>query len=501
LAFQAAQQSAVGAGDPQVAFATLGADASADHWTQNVAAPSDPDNFLDMRDGATSIQWTGAPLLDEAVYVAADEAVIHFRSKQPGDIGNERTILSDGLWIQVDADPTVVGTIRARVFFGATNVIESFGQAPTLDDLVDAINDPRNGSTFITATLTDDAGIFDADLTVAQNVGLSGAFTNADVVGTKVGSVTTGLQKFRNPDIVPFDWIMVPGQWHAPVIVAIQSLCERRGVRAIGIVPTPDSDDVFETRDFVNAEYNSGPGLPPVPTALVPFPPTVAIDSSQLAVFDPWVTYLDQFTNETVSEPPDGDVAALVANTDSVAHPWFPIAGGRRGRVQAEGVKYSTELDDRNLVHGLVGNRTEIINSIVAFSGRGLQLTGQRTGQRAATALDRINVRWTLNVIMNKLDQGAKEFQFELNDTILWRQIKAFIESILGPIKERRGLQDYFVIVDQTTTTANDIDNLTVRAKIFIKPARAAEFLDFDIILTPTGADFADVSSASTSAI
>jgi phage tail sheath protein FI len=232
-----------------------------------------------------------------------------------------------------------------------------------------------------------------------------------------------------------------------------------------------------------------------VPEARVPFPLNSLLNSRFLAVFDPWLRYLDQFTNEFVVEPPDGDVAALVANTDSVAQPWFPIAGGRRGRVLADGVKYSTELADRNLLYGLVGQRTEIINSIVAFANRGLQLAGQRTAQRAATALDRINVQWTLNVIINKLDEGAKDFVFELNDTILWREIKSFIERVLGPIKERRGLQDFFVVVDNTTTTAEDIDQLRVRAKVFLKMARATEYLDFDIILTPTGADFADVAA------
>jgi hypothetical protein len=495
VAFQAAQASAFGAGDPQVSFATLGTTSADDHWTQNVAAPTDPDNFLDLRDGTTSIQWTGAPLLDEAVFVAADEVVIHFTSRYPGDIGNERTILTDGLWVQVLADPALAGTLLARVYFGALTIIEQFGLAPTLADLAESINDPLNGSDFIRATVTDDAGIIDADLTAAQSVGMDGAFTRADVVGTKVGSVTTGLQMFRNPDAVALDWIMVPGQWHASVITGLQSLCERKGRRSIGIVPTPDSDDVFQVRDFVNGEYNSGPALPPVPTARVPFPPSTAVDSRLMAVFAPWLLYLDQYTNQQVTEPPDGDMAALVGYTDSVAQPWFPIAGGRRGRVSADAVKYSVELDDQNLVYGQVGSRTEIINVIASFTGRGLQLNGQRTAQRAATSLDRINVSWTINVIMNKLDAGAKEFQFELNDTLLWRSIKSFIESVLAPIKERRGLQDYFVIVDGTTTTAEDIDNLRVRAKIFVKPPRATEYLDFDILLTPTGADFADVAS------
>lgn len=496
VAFQSAQASAFGAGEAQVSFATLGATADADHWTQNVAAPTDPDNFLDLRDGSTSIQWTSAPLLDEAVFVAADEVVLHFTSRYPGDIGNERSVLTDGLWVEVLADPDVANTLMARVYFGPLNIIEQYGQQPTLADLVLAINDSLNGSPRIRAVATDDSGILDLDLTANQQVGMSGAFTNADVVGTKVGSVTTGLQMFRNPDIVALDWIMVPGQWHAPVITAIQSLCERKGRRAIGVVPTPETDDVFQVRDFVNGEYGAGPGLPPVPNSIVPFPPSVAVDSRLMAVFAPWLLYLDSVTNVQVLEPPDGDVMALVANTDSVAAPWFPIAGGNRGKVAADAVKYSVELDDQNLVYGLVGTRTEIVNVIAAYQGRGLQLNGQRTAQRAATSLDRINVSWTLNVIMNKLDAGAKDFQFELNDTILWRSIKAFVESVMGPIKERRGLQDFFVICDSTTTTAADIDNLTVRCKIFIKPARAAEYLDFDIILTPTGADFADVAAA-----
>jgi len=495
VALQTAQASSAGAGDPQVAFGTLGISADADHWTQNVALPSDPDNFLDYRTGATSIQWTGAPALDEAVVVTADDVVIHATARYPGDIENERTIMTEGFYVVVDSDPSLVGTLRCRVFF-ATTAIESFGQQPDIASLVEAVNDPLNGSDFIRLNSTDEAGFLDIDLTAPQSIGLSGAFTNADVVGAKVGNTYTGLQHFRNHEVVALDWIMIPGQWHAPVITALQTLVERNGRRAIGIVPCPEADEVFETRDFVNAEYNSGPGLPPVPTALVPFPPQVPINSNQLAIFDPWLQYLDNYTNETVIEPPDGDMATLVANTDNVAAPWFPIAGGRRGRVLADAVKYSTELDDRNLVYGQVGARTEVINVIAVQQGRGLQLVGQRTAQRSPTALDRINVRWTVNKIMNDVDNISKDFLFELNDTILWREIKAAIDKVLKPIIERRGLQDAFVLVDGTTTTASDIDNLTVKAKIFIKPARAVEFLEFDIVLTPTGADFSDVSAA-----
>jgi phage tail sheath protein FI len=277
----------------------------------------------------------------------------------------------------------------------------------------------------------------------------------------------------------------------------MQELCELKGRRCIGIVPTPDSEDAFEIRDFANGEYRAtSPGGAPVANARVPFPPLVAIDTSYLGVFTPWVQYYDQYTAQDVLEPCDGDIATLVAITDSVAAPWFPIAGNRRGKVLADALKYSTPREDRALLYDLVGTRTEIINSIVARAGRAPTLQGQRTAQRSATALDRLNVRWTVNVIQNQLDAGMQDFVFELNDSILWREIEAQANSILQPIIERRGLQDAYVVVDETTTTALDIDALQVNAKLFIKPARAAEFLNFDLILTPTGTDFSEVAVA-----
>ena len=38
-----------------------------------------------------------------------------------------------------------------------------------------------------------------------------------------------------------------------------------------------------------------------------------------------------------------------------------------------------------------------------------------------------------------------------------------------------------------------DIDQLTLRGKLFVKPARAVEYIQLDMIITPTGVDFASV--------
>ena len=482
VAFQGANQSAGAAGDAQAAYNALGATAADDTWSDNVTSLTSP---VDLRTGVTTITWTAAPALDEAVYVVAEEVVLHATSRYPGDIGNATATPANGVQVSVRTDPTLANTLQLRVLYKGA-AIETFGQAPDAAALVTKVNAATGGSDYIRLESQSMAASIAVDTDAEQVSNMAGAFTSSDVVGAKVGNTYTGIQHFRDFDAVALDWLMAPGQWHSSVIVAMQELCELPGRRAIGILPTPETTDVSFVKTFVNGTYTA--------SALVPNPPTTSIDSNALCVFAPWVQYLDSYTNLTVTEPPDGDIAMLVANTDSEAEPWFPIAGFRRGKLSVSAIKYSSSKDDRDLSYGPVGTVTQIINSIVSQPGRGVVLMGQRTAQRAATALDRINVRWTINVIMTRIDAVASEFLFELIDASLFREIDATLVSILEPIKQRRGLQDYYVVVDETTTTATDIDNLTVKAKVFLKPARAAEFLEFDIVITPTGADFADVT-------
>ena len=48
------------------------------------------------------------------------------------------------------------------------------------------------------------------------------------------------------------------------------------------------------------------------------------------------------------------------------------------------------------------------------------------------------------------------------------------------------------MILDETTTTPDLVDRNILYAKIFIKPARAIEFIAVDFILTDSGAAFED---------
>jgi len=51
---------------------------------------------------------------------------------------------------------------------------------------------------------------------------------------------------------------------------------------------------------------------------------------------------------------------------------------------------------------------------------------------------------------------------------------------------------DFKVILDETTTTDDLIDRNILYAKIFLKPARAIEFIALDFFITRSGASFED---------
>ena len=63
---------------------------------------------------------------------------------------------------------------------------------------------------------------------------------------------------------------------------------------------------------------------------------------------------------------------------------------------------------------------------------------------------------------------------------------------MLESVKTRLGLSDFKVILDDTTTTPDLVDRNIMYAKIFLKPARAIEFIAVDFVITNTGASFDD---------
>ena len=54
------------------------------------------------------------------------------------------------------------------------------------------------------------------------------------------------------------------------------------------------------------------------------------------------------------------------------------------------------------------------------------------------------------------------------------------------------GLSDFKVVLDSSTTTPDMVDRNIMYAKVFLKPAKAVEFIAVDFVITNTGAAFED---------
>ena len=56
----------------------------------------------------------------------------------------------------------------------------------------------------------------------------------------------------------------------------------------------------------------------------------------------------------------------------------------------------------------------------------------------------------------------------------------------MANVQSRRGVTRYKVQIDSSTTTQNDIENNTIRGKIYLQPTKSVEFISLDFVVANT---------------
>jgi hypothetical protein len=210
-----------------------------------------------------------------------------------------------------------------------------------------------------------------------------------------------------------------------------------------------------------------------------------ALDSSFAAAYFPDIVVTDPTTQTNVQVPPSVGVLGVMALNDRVAHPWFAPAGFARGALSSV-LDTQVKLNRPNLDQLYDAK----INPIVAHPGRGgPAVFGQKTLLAAQTALDRINVRRLLIDIRRQVRTVANNFIFEPNREETLARFSAAVTPILLRVQQQQGLDRFRVQIDTTTTTQADVENNTIRGKIFLQPTRTVEFIALDFVVTNAGAE------------
>jgi hypothetical protein len=210
-----------------------------------------------------------------------------------------------------------------------------------------------------------------------------------------------------------------------------------------------------------------------------------ALDTSMAAAYYPDVIITDPTTKANVLVPPSVAVLGAYALNDAKAHPWFAPAGFARGALEKV-VETSVKLNQENLDDLAEAD----VNPITSFPHTpGVVVFGQKTLQQAQSALDRINVRRLLIDLRRKVRVASRQVIFEPNRAETLAKFENIVKPILRAVQQQQGLTRYAVKIDASTTTQVDIENNTLRGRIFIQPTNSVEGVALSFNITNAGVD------------
>ena len=289
--------------------------------------------------------------------------------------------------------------------------------------------------------------------------------SSADSQGLEGTDYTNAISLMSNVDEYKYNVIAVPGLLNSEHSTQITSIVNNTIARG----------DSISVIDLV--KYNTA-----IATAITQ---ASGFDSSYAATYWPWLQTIDPNIGEQVWVPASTMIPGVYAFTDASSDPWFAPAGITRG-----GLGQVTRAE-RKLS---AGNRDDLyeanINPIATFPQSGVVVFGQKTLQKRASALDRINVRRLLISLKSFISQIADNLVFEQNSASTRNNFLSQVNPYLESVQQRQGLYAFKVVMDDTNNTPDVVDRNELIGQIFIQPTRTAEYIMLDFNVLPTGATF-----------
>ena len=293
--------------------------------------------------------------------------------------------------------------------------------------------------------------------------------TSAVAVGNSSlgGGYATALSILKNKDEYEFNLLFLPGiidglSNHSGIITKAIDLCEARTDCFLVFDPSSKTGTVAGVKTVVEGR-----------------------NSSYAAAYYPWVQIRDASLGVNRYVPPSTVIAGVYHFNDVVGQPWFAPAGLNRGGIDSAIQAYK-KLSQANRDALYDSN----VNPIATFPGQGVTVFGQKTTQKKASALDRVNVRRLLINIKSFVARSSRTLVFEQNTTDLRDQFLNTVNPFLEQVQANAGLQAFEVVMDDTNNTPDTIDRNMLMGLIRLQPTKTAEFIVLDFTIEPSGAVF-----------
>lgn len=302
-------------------------------------------------------------------------------------------------------------------------------------------------------------------------------------------SVDRAIQLISDPESTEFNIAVMPGITADGLTAKLIETCEARA-DALAII---DLKDVYKPPHEYKCTGSVSERIGTSPVKAAKDLKARGINSSYGATYYPWVKIADTENTRELWVPPSVIALGVMAYTEEAEEVWFAPAGFNRGGLNEGNAGLPVLQASEQLLSKQRDTLYEAnINPIASFVTEGLVIFGQKTLQTTPSALDRINVRRLLIFVKKEVSRIANGLLFDQNLPATWNRFRGQVVPFLQSVKTRLGLSDFKVILDETTTTPDLIDRNVMYAKIFLKPARAIEFIAVDFVITNTGASFDD---------
>ena len=296
----------------------------------------------------------------------------------------------------------------------------------------------------------------------------SQGFNISGVLGTAASAYNAyndAINLLSNQDEYDINLLLMPGvisKAHGTIATNAIQMCENRGDCFAIIDPTiygaAITDAIAEAANY---------------------------DSNYAGMYFPWIQTRDTNSGQNVWVTPSTMMGGVYSFNDLVGAEWFAPAGLNRGgldlAIQAERKLTRSNRDD--LYEGS-------INPLATFPNTGVAAWGQKTLQKKASALDRINVRRLLINAKKFVASATKYLVFEQNTTVTRNRFLGIVNPYFENVQQRQGLYAFRVIMDESNNTSDVIDRNQMVGAIYLQPSKTAEFIIVDFNILPTGANF-----------
>lgn len=292
---------------------------------------------------------------------------------------------------------------------------------------------------------------------------------NNNTQGLTGGDYAIAVNMLSNRDAYQFNSLVVPG------------LTSDMGALA--------STTISQILDLANVRGDFLAVIDPVKygeqNVTSPVDQTSTFDTSYAAMYWPWCQVQDPDLGTNVWVPASTLMPSVFAFNDNNAEPWFAPAGLNRGALtRVIRTERILSKNDRDILY------SGRINPIATFPNAGVVVFGQKTLQKRASALDRVNVRRLLIQLKGFIGQLAQNLVFEQNTTATRNSFLAEVNPYLETVQQRQGLYAFRVVMDDSNNTPDVVDRNQLVGQIFLQPTKTAEFIVLDFNVLPTGAEF-----------